>query len=349
MNRFAWLVRREFWEHRAIWIAPAVVLALMLVGAVTGNVFLGSVKINTDSSGTNVTFNDQADGETGLSEEDVAELSSIRGTEDLHKLERLKNLETAQTETRTVTPGEALAMVKPEKREGMLAILYAAVAALMFFVVGIIGFFYALDSLYADRRDRSILFWKSLPLSDTETVLSKFFVAAVAIPAVAALASIAGQLIMAAGGSLKLAFTGGQAGLMWMPHVLGGSALGAVALAIICALWYAPIVGYLLLASAWAPKSPFLWAMLPPVAVALLEKIAFGTSHVISLLKYRTLAPLEALFNAENVKDEAVRSMDIVGNVVALLSSPGMALGLVAAAALLVAAIWVRRYQDESI
>jgi ABC-2 type transport system permease protein len=348
MNRFAWMVRREFWEHRAIWIAPAVVLAIMLVGAVTGNVFLGNVQVTSDSSGVNITSGDKADVEPGLSKEDVEELSSIRGTEDLHKLEKLKNLEKAGAETRSVTPGEALAMVKPEKREGVLAILYAAVAALMFFVVGIIGFFYALDALYADRRDRSVLFWKSLPLSDTETVLAKFFVAAVAIPAVAALASIIGQLIMAAGGSLKLLFIGGPAGLMWMPQVLGGSAVAAVALAIIGALWYAPIVGYLLLASAWAPKSPFLWAVLPPVAVALLEKIAFGTSHVISLIKYRALAPLQALFNAEHVKDEAVRSMDIVGNVVALLTSPGMALGLVVAAALLAGAIWLRRYRDES-
>jgi ABC-2 type transport system permease protein len=346
MNRFAWLVRREFWEHRAIWIAPAIVLALMLVGAVTGNVFLGDIRVSAD-----VELDGKPAGESGLSEEDIAELSSIRGAEDVHKLERLKNLERdpAGGETRVVSAGEALAMVSPEKRQGLLAIIYAAVAALMFFVVGIIGFFYALDSLYADRRDRSVLFWKSLPLSDMETVLSKFVVAAVVIPAVAAVASIAGQLVMAAGGSIKLAFIGGQAGLMWMPQVLGGSAIGALALAVVCALWFAPLVAYLLLASAWAPKSPFLWAVLPPAAAAMLEEIAFGTSHVIGLIKYRTLAPIQAMFDADHLKEQAVRSMDITGNVAGLLVSPGMIIGLVAAAALLAAAIWVRRYRDESI
>jgi len=344
MNRFTWLVRREFWEHRAIWIAPAIVLVLMLVGAVTGNVFAGSIRINAD-----MTSNGQLAAESGLSDEDVAELSSIRSTEDLHKLERLEKLEKTPGEVRVVSAGEALEMIEPEKRQGMLAIIYAAVAALMFSVVAIVGFFYALDSLYADRRDRSVLFWKSLPLSDTETVLSKFTMAAVAIPVVAAVASIAGQLVMAIGGSIKLAVIGGPAGLMWMPEVLGGSAIAAVALAIVCALWFAPLVAYLLLASAWAPKAPFLWAVLPPAAAAMLEEIAFGTSHVVSLIKYRTLAPLEALFSAEKVKEEAVHSMDIVGNVVGLLASPGMALGLVAAAALLAAAVWVRRYRDESI
>jgi ABC-2 type transport system permease protein len=348
MNRFTWLVRREFWEHRAIWIAPAVVLAVMLIGAVTGTVFLGDVQIDTAANGTDMTRVGPPDGESGLSKEDIAELSSIKGPEDLHKLERLKNIEKGQHETRTVSASEALAMVAPEKRQGMLAIIYAAVTALMFFVIGIIGFFYALDCLYADRRDRSILFWKSLPLSDTETVLSKFAVAAVAIPAVAAVAAIAGQLIMAAGGSIKLAFLGGEASLMWMPQVLGGSAVGAVALAFVCALWYAPVVAYLLLASAWAPKSPFLWAVLPPAAAMLLEKIAFGTAYVGGLIKYRSLAPLQAMFSAEKIKDEAVHSMDIVSNITGLVFSPGMLLGLVAAAALLVGAIWVRRYRDES-
>jgi ABC-2 type transport system permease protein len=344
MNRFAWLVRREFWEHRAIWIAPAIVLVLMLVGAVTGNVFAGSIRINAD-----MTSDGQSAAESGLSDEDIAELSSIRGADDLHKLERLEKLEKTPGEVRVVSASEALAMIKPEKRQGMLAIIYAAVAALMFSVVGIVGFFYALDSLYADRRDRSVLFWKSLPLSDTETVLSKFTMAAVAIPVVAAVASIAGQLVMAIGGSIKLALIGGPAGLMWMPEVLGGSAVAAVALAVVCALWFAPLVAYLLLASAWAPKAPFLWAVLPPAAAAMLEEIAFGTSHVVSLIKYRTLAPLEAMFSAEKVKEEAVHSMDIVGNVIGLLVSPGMALGLAAAAALLAAAVWVRRYRDESI
>ena len=131
--------------------------------------------------------------------------------------------------------------------------------------------------------------------------------------------------------------------------VCPGSRSTALALAVVCALWFAPLVAYLLLASAWAPKSPFLWAVLPPAAAAMLEEIAFGSSHVIGLIKYRTLASIEAMFRVDHAKDEAVRSMDIAGNVAGLLVSPGMVIGLVAAAALLAAAIWVRRYRDESI
>jgi len=346
MNRFAWLMRREFWEHRAIWMAPAVVLALLLIGAVTGNVFLGKVQVDADIS----IGGDEA-AESGLTQEDKDELASIRGPEDLHKLERLEKLKDLEKkEVRVVTPGEAITMVAPEKRRGILLLVYASIAVLMFFVMGIIAFFYSLEALYADRRDRSVLFWKSLPLSDTETVLSKFAVAAVAIPLLAAGAAIVGQLVIAAGGSVKLALTGGPAGVMWAPDILAGSALGAVVLAVVCALWYAPAVAYLLLASSWAPKSPFLWAVLPPVALAMLERIAFDSQYVTAFLGYRAIAPLKAMFDSEEkIKASELGPTDLVANIMDLLLSPGMILGLVVAVLLLVAATWVRRYRDESI
>ena len=341
MNRFAWMMRRELWEHRAIWAAPLVVLALLLLGALAGNVFETRIQINAD---------DGPAADSGLTEEDIRELESIKGPEDLHKLEKLDKLKDSanQGETRTLAAGEALAQVSFEKRVSLLVIVYAAVSAVMFMVLGVIGTFYALDALYADRRDRSVLFWKSLPLSDTETVLSKFCVASVVIPLIAAAAAIAGQLIVATGGSIKLGLTGGAAGWMWMPEVLGGGAFAAVLLAIVCALWYAPVTAYLLLASAWAPKSPFLWAGLPPIALAMIEKIAFGSDHVNGFLKDRMLAPIKMLFDDERVGDAPVQAMDIAGNISGLLASPGMLLGLVVAAALLAGVVWVRRYRDET-
>jgi ABC-2 type transport system permease protein len=344
MNRFGWLLRREFWEHRAIWIAPSIVLAVLLLGAVTGNVFLGDVKISAD-----IAVDGTPDAASGLSKEDVEELSSIRGPEDLHKLERLEKLDKDRSaDVRVMSASEALSRVPPEKRQKLLTVIYAAVAAVMFLVMGVIGFFYSLDALYADRRDRSVLFWKSLPLSDTETVLSKFAMAAVLIPLAAAVAAVAGQLIVAAGGSVKLALAGGEAAMMWTPQALGVAGLIAVAMACICALWYAPVAAYLLLASSWAPKSPFLWAVLPPVALSMLEKIAFGSAHVSDFLKFRLLAPFQALFRDEGVQSEAVRAADAAARMTQLLVSPAMLVGLVATAALLAAAVWVRRYRDET-
>jgi len=344
MNRMMWLIRREIWEHRAIWIAPLVVIASLLLAAVAGNVLETNVHIDADDG-------EHGSGATsGLTGEDVADLASIRGPEDLQKLEKLEKLKEAgaKGQLRTVSAGEAIAMVPEEKRMGVLAIVYAGVSAAMFAVLGIIGFIYALDALYADRRDRSVLFWKSLPLSDTETVLSKFAVAAVVIPLVAAAAAVMAQLIVAVGGSIKLGLTGGDMGVMWMPQVLGGGAAAVVTLAVVCALWYAPVCAYLLLASAWAPKSPILWASLPPVALIILEKIALNSDYLSRLVNYRMSAPFEAMFRDTGGDEVAVRSMDIAANIGGLLASPGMLLGLVATAGLLVAVVWVRRYRDES-
>ena len=76
--------------------------------------------------------------------------------------------------------------------------------------MGVIAFFYAIDSLYADRRDRSVLFWKSLPLSDAETVLSKFTVAIVVIPLVALVGALLATQLLDRGrrSPLKLAIVG---------------------------------------------------------------------------------------------------------------------------------------------
>jgi ABC-2 type transport system permease protein len=321
MNRFGWMMRRELWEHRAIWAAPLVVLALLLLGALAGNIFETQIHIDADSVESG-----QADGNASDTASPDADGAGVR----------------------ILGPGEAVAAMPEEKRVGMLAVMYAGVSAAMFLVLGIIGFFYALDALYADRRDRSVLFWKSLPLSDTETVLSKFCVAAVLIPLIAAAAAIAGQLIVAVGGSIKLELTGGDGGMMLMPEVLGGGALAAVLLAVVSALWYAPVTAYLLLASAWAPKSPFLWAVLPPIALSMLEKIAFGSNHVSEFLKERMFAPITTLFDDGHIGDNPPQAFDIAGNISGLLTSPGMLLGLVAAAALLAGVVWFRRYRDET-
>ena len=353
MNRFSWLVRREFWEHRAIWVAPAIVLAVLLLGAVTGNIFIGDVKIDRDASTE----------ESGLSKEELAALEELRRissdselsqAEKLEKLEKLDKVEGKLDKLDRVSPDEALALIPAEKRAKVVTLVYVAVTAVMFMVLGTIGFFYSLDSLYADRRDRSVLFWKSLPLSDSETVVSKFVVAVVAVPLVAAVAAVLAQLVVALGITVKGAIAGHDVGVMWDGGVLGASMglTGVVTAASM--LWYAPVVAYLMLASAWAPKSPFLWAVLPPMALVLLEKIAFGTNSLWQFITYRLFGVVKALFGDESqIPGVVIRRDELSGDaatgIIALFTSPSMVLGLVAAAALVVGTIWVRRYRDETI
>jgi ABC-2 type transport system permease protein len=224
--------------------------------------------------------------------------------------------------------------------------------------MGVIIFFYAIDSLYADRRDRSVLFWKSLPLSDAETVLSKFAVAAVVIPLVGLAATVVTQFVMAAGGSAKLALAGEAAGFAWEPRALFGGIGIAIVWCVTAILWYAPVVGYLMLASAWAPRAPFLWAVLPPVALWIIEAVVMRSEHVGDFITERlfVLPFLLRLHGGEpghveppeDQELEHLLSIDLYGLFAEFYRTPELWLGVVAAALLVAAAIWVRRYRDET-
>jgi hypothetical protein len=230
MNRFLWLIRREVWEHRAIWVAPAVVLGCVILLILTGHVHIKPFSAD--------------------------EMKDV--------------------------------VLSPDQKVTVLMYAYSALSLIVFLVMGVIAFFYAIDALYADRRDRSVLFWKSLPLSDAETVLSKFAVAILVIPLVALAATVATQLLIATGESLKFRDRRRAGGVSCGSRRRCSGGMGVAALWCVTAMvWYAPFVGYLMLASAWAPRSPFLWAVLPPVALWILEAVVMRSTYVGDFIKDR--------------------------------------------------------------
>ena len=152
----------------------------------------------------------------------------------------------------------------------------------------IVGVFYCLDALHGERRDRSILFWKSLPVSDLTTVLSKASIPLVVLPLLTFAITVVTQLIMLLLSSAVLLGSGLSVATLWTQLSLPQMWLVLLYhLVTVHALWYAPIYGWLLLVSAWARRAPFLWAALPLLAIALVEKIAFNTSHFATMLGNR--------------------------------------------------------------
>jgi ABC-2 type transport system permease protein len=115
-------------------------------------------------------------------------------------------------------------------------------------------------------------------------------------------------------------------------------------------LWWAPVYGWLLLISGWARRAPFLWAVLPPLLLAMVEKIAFNTNTVGSLIQYRLLGgfqqafvvPTKAAMKAGTAFPQGLPQLD-PGK---FLSTPGLWIGLAVAAAFLAAAVWLRRYRE---
>jgi len=180
----------------------------------------------------------------------------------------------------------------PAHQHDLLASRYEIAAALIMGTVLIVGVFYSLDALYGERRDRSILFWKSLPVSDLTVVLAKFTIPIVVLPLVAFVITVATQFIMLVLSSVLLAGSGVDIARLWAEasfiHV---AVIVFYHLLTVHGLWYAPLYAWLFLVSAWAPRAPFMWAFLPPFVICGVEKMAFDTSHFLSFLLYRLAGP----------------------------------------------------------
>jgi len=139
-------------------------------------------------------------------------------------------------------------------------------------VLSFVVFFYLLGALYDDRKDRSILFWKSMPASDALTIASKLLAAMLIAPVMfwivfvltqVALAIIASVMVISVGENPWTLFLGQVNPLQGWFMVLFSYLAAAV--------WFLPFYGWLLLVSAFAPRIPLLFAVLPPVIFAVLQ------------------------------------------------------------------------------
>jgi ABC-2 type transport system permease protein len=217
---------------------------------------------------------------------------------------------------------------------------YDMVAVLIMGVSFVVAVFYCLDALYGERRDRSILFWKSLPVSDTTTVLSKMSIPLIVLPLITFAITVATHFGMLLLSSAVLPGSGIDAGTLWnhLPlfhmwlilfvHLLAGHGF-----------WYAPIYGWLLLVSAWARRTPFLWAVLPPFALGAVEKIAFNTSYFTVILQHRMMGGPSDNMSTTGMSMDAMTPYTL-GE---LLSSPGLWAGLAITVVFLAGAVRLRR------
>jgi len=285
-----WSVRREIWENRSIYIAPASV-AVALVGAFT--------------------------------------FSLLRHPEVLAHLAGMDE------------DNQRLALVVP----------CGIVAGLVIMTSVLVGVFYCLDAMYGERRDRSIFFWKSLPVSDLVTVLAKMSAPMVVLPVVTFVIVVATQLVLLLLCSVLMLAHGLNAGLIWrqlpLPEMEVVTLYGFMAMT----LWYAPVYGWLLFVSSWAKRAPLMWAVLPVLAAAIVERIAFNTTYIWHMLKYRESGFVGAAFAGIGERSGDARhfaafiplSQLTPG---AFFSSLGLWTGLVAAGLFFAAVVRMRRYRE---
>ena len=276
-RRMYWLVRRELWENRSIYVAPLAVAGFALFGF---------------------------------------SLSSIAGI-----WEKPLRLNPAQPQAP-----------------------YDMAAGLMMLTGIVVSVFYCLDALHGERRDRGILFWKSLPVSDLTAVLAKASIPLVVLPLLTVAISVAMQWLMLLVSSAVLLASGLSVAALWTKlSFLRMSLLLLYHILTAHALWPAPIYCWLLLVSGWPRRATFLWAALPLVAIGGVEQIAFHTWHFAALVGSRLIgaAPTVASTSPDMFPTDPMTHIIPAQ----FLSSPGLWFGLAVAAAFLAAAVRLRRYQ----
>ncbi|HEU5397883.1 MAG TPA: hypothetical protein VFV77_01270, partial [Gammaproteobacteria bacterium] len=223
-------------------------------------------------------------------------------------------------------------------------------------IMKIVLFFYLLDSLYADRRDRSILFWRSMPVSDTRTVLSKLGTALLTFTGITFAATLVLELILL----VFMLIMGSVLGVHpWSILGYPGDFLGSwfyLAYGLVVqAIWFLPYFGWVMLASAWAKKTPFLWAVLVPLGLMGAEGWVFHSAHIARLVFRHSLdwLPLAYNFDPETAMTKHGELIFSGGNLVGLdnlgrlFASPELWIGTALAAAFIYGAIWLRRNRSE--
>jgi ABC-2 type transport system permease protein len=238
----------------------------------------------------------------------------------------------------------AVLLLDPAHQRAAIEQPYDLAAMMMIFIVFIVGVFYCLDALHGERRDRSILFWKSLPVSDLTTVLSKVTIPLVVLPVISFAITVCAQLIMLLETSVVLIFHGMSPATTWANVPVFQNWLVLLYGLVAIALWHSPIYGWLLLVSGWARRATFLWAVLPLLAIGIFERITLGTSHFGSLVMKRLMGFAPGAFDFNPHHSIAIGSLTqpTPGR---YLSTPALWIGLVVAAAFLAVAVRLRRYR----
>jgi ABC-2 type transport system permease protein len=231
--------------------------------------------------------------------------------------------------------------MEPVHQHVGLVMPYAHVAWLLLVTGMLVGVFYSIDALHGERRDRSILFWKSAPVSDLITVLSKAAIPIVVLPLLAFAITVLTQWMMLMISSAVLLGSGQNLAILWSRvGIFHRWPMLLFHFLCIHGLWQSPIYAWLLLVSGWARRAPILWAALPPLTIGIVEKVAFNTTYFASMIGNRFTGGSEGVAIMERG-----RAMDpmVLFAPLHFFINLGLWIGLALTAAFLAAAVRLRR------
>jgi ABC-2 type transport system permease protein len=302
------LIRREIWEHRSIWITPAAVATVVTFLAIAAVIMVAA-------------FGEAVN-------------------PDIEKI--------------------ADATVPDSIRRAALAGILVGNTLVFLLAMWFLTVFYCLDALYAERKDRSILFWRSLPITDAETVVSKLLIAFFAIPAATMIAVMVSHLLNLIIMSIWLVTAGANPmRFIWSAVPLFDAWAAAFIVLFALPVWLAPLLGWFLFISAWAKQGPLLRAVLPIAILPILEYIIFNSwnlgSAILDRLRLETMPIFDIQSFASRIHTDDIHSIlaeniSLVSllDIRAFMTSAEVWAGLLVCGLFATAAIYVRRYRDET-
>lgn len=258
----------------------------------------------------------------------------------------------------TMTLADVAENVDGAALDAGLRVMLMSIAAVLTLIMSFVVFFFFLDALYAERKDRSILFWKSLPVSDLQVVGSKFLTGIVAIPLLTVVVFLVTAVLVILIGGVGLVWGGAGEALYSAPGALANVTLLMLYTMAFQALWFAPIGGWALLVSAFAKRAVLGWAVLPPVLIVVAEQTLFRTRYFAELLGQRMSGGYELAFRGEmevgmrvDAEGTFVSNLPTLGEFITpgrLLAAPSLWAGIAVAVLFLTGAVWLRRWRDEA-
>jgi ABC-2 type transport system permease protein len=246
---------------------------------------------------------------------------------------------------------------------GLLTRIHQGWLGSFFWIFHIAGFIvmliYALNCLFEERKDRSTLFWRSLPVRDWETVLAKTTTVLVVIPLVFAVMALLLQILLV-GLLVVLCWSNGLSAseIVFTPMPFAHAQLWQICTQILTSLWLLPIFAWFLFCSAYAKQRPFMLAMFPPALLwaafsATNLKVLMGgkgDSVIAEFIATHFFMRIGTALIPEGIKigsDNSKKVMQLEPILDRLTSTP-MLIGIVIGLALLAATAYVRRYREDA-
>jgi ABC-2 type transport system permease protein len=307
MNQLPVLIRREFWENRNMFLVlPAVItgffMAMLVLALLASKTDLIDIRIDMSEE-----YSDRFEGQK-IGSDEAFELLLLR-------MERLD----------------------VDEREQYLRSGLHSLGSPLFIVLWFVMVIYLLDTLYQDRRDRSILFWKSMPVSDTMTVVSKLLTVLLMVPLIYIACAAALQLFSLI--LLTMVSVGTDVSVwdhIWAPAGILSAWVRYVGVLLFYVFWALPFFGWLLVVSGFAKSVPLIWATGIPMGLMIVEALFTEQEGLRDWIKLHML-PMNMLKQGGSLLDSLMQ----------MALSLQMVSALVVGGALIVVAIWLRGRADE--